>query len=76
MLNLMICVLFLSQTCVDSYSTRLSTQGSYCTLRVKRSGTKSFRYIGSKHWNNLSADISKLKEYKPFKDTFLLPKVV
>ena len=58
---------FLSQTSVPCYTTRLSTKGGHCIPRVKRSGFRAFCYNGSKLWNNLSADISSLKEYKPLK---------
>ena len=58
---------FVAQDSVHEYNTRLQNKGGYCLPKVKGSGSKSFSFLGSKLWNNLPSNITRLENIKHFK---------
>ena len=62
-----LCESFVAQSNVHFHSTRLSEKGGYSIPKVKGGGSKSFTFLGSKLWNALPSEITKLKNYQSFK---------
>ena len=61
------CESFVAQGNAHFHSTRISKTGGFSIPNVKGGASKSFTFLGSKLWNALPTEITKIKKYQSFK---------